>query len=119
VLPETEGHSLIEIEKHFKGIKKLPGGKCFSKRRKISTTTQTSRNFDLDLEHWKSNEIFEQHLQKINQEKLENGVEKTRFYCPKHNKMGVKKHREDHGPVVSMNGIDNPNFSRNDEITRL
>lgn len=62
---ETENRTLLEIEDHFAGVKKLS-----HKLNKCSSTTLEELPKDFDVKNWKSNEKFEQYLQ---EHKIKNG----------------------------------------------
>lgn len=61
ILPETEGRTLIEIEAHFNGTKKLP--KSMPTKEQCRTTPAIDAIKDFDVNNWESNEKFEKHLQ--------------------------------------------------------
>ena len=61
ILPETEGRTLIEIEDHFNGTKKLP--KSMPTKEQRATPAIVNAIKDFDVTKWESNEKFEKHLQ--------------------------------------------------------
>lgn len=87
-LPETEGRTLMEIQDHFAGIKKLPKRMPSKKDSEIPTVK-------IDLNNWQSNEIFEKHLQERNVSRQTSSKESNQNqFCPRHHHMGVKKNKE-------------------------
>ena len=58
ILPETEGRSLLEIEQHFTGEKRLN-----EKKEKVTKSNAPEpQNQNFSVTEWESNDKFEKHL---------------------------------------------------------
>lgn len=122
ILPETEGHTLVEIEAHFTGGKKLTGKNPKSEKSREprhDRITATKVNGDntkppqnIDWQNWESNNKFQDHLRQMK----ENGIGDPL----KEHRMGAKKKRGVRDAVPQKtNGQDNRGFDSDVNDTHL
>lgn len=122
ILPETEGRTLIEIENHFNGTKKLSKSMP-TKQQRTTTPAVINAIKDFDVTKWESNEKFEKHLQQRKISQMANIIndhhktlqqhDMTIAPCSHHRSHKKSSKNIKHKTTEASRGFDNAAFDTN------